>query len=127
MLVFLHLSLVLQVYFYTQTNRFNCIYISILLAVSHVAGNNSIVIRNTMVIGSITPNDCNDTLNTTTVNWINGQKAFPTVSATSSTGDPGGRSGIVFPFFSLDNMMPRHPWTNIDAYPCSKFLKTTCR
>ena len=86
---------------------------------SHVAGNNSIIIRNSMVIGSITPNDCNDTLNTTTVNFLNSPTAVPTVSA----GNQGDRSGIVFPFFSRDNMMPRHPWTGIGAYPCSKFIQ----
>jgi hypothetical protein len=49
------------------------------------------------------------------------QTAIPTVSATSSDGDAGGRSGIVFPFISGgDNMMPYHPWTSIGAYPCGK-------
>ncbi|CAF3424464.1 unnamed protein product [Rotaria sp. Silwood1] len=93
-------------------------------AISHVAGNNSVTILNSMVIGSITPDDCNDTPNTTTVSSINSIKAIPTVSATSSAGDPGGRSGIVFPFFSRDNLMPRHPWTGIAAYPCIDGLMT---
>ncbi len=69
-----------------------------------------------MVIGSITPNDCNDIPDTSTISITNCPKAFPTVSA----GNLGDRSGIVFPYFSGDNMMPRHPWTGIDAYPCSK-------
>ncbi|CAF4249716.1 unnamed protein product, partial [Rotaria sp. Silwood2] len=93
-------------------------------ALSHVVGNNSVTILNSMVIGSITPDDCNDTPNTTTVSLINSVKAIPTVSATSSTGNPGGRSGIVFPFFSRDNLMPRHPWTGIAAYPCIDGLMT---
>lgn len=75
------------------------------------------------MIGSITPNDCNDILNTTSINIINSQKAIPTVSSTSSSGNPGDRSGIVFPFFTGDNMMPHHPWTNIGAYPCIKLNK----
>lgn len=90
------------------------------VAVSHVAGDNTIVIRNSMVIGSITPDDCNDTPNKTTVNIVNSGKAVPTVSASSTSGDPGGRSGIVFPFFSGNNLMPRHPWSGISAYSCSK-------
>ncbi|CAF3664415.1 unnamed protein product [Rotaria sordida] len=93
-------------------------------AQSHVAGNNSVIILNSMIIGSITPDDCNDTPNATTVNFINSDKAISTVSATSSNGNPGGRSGIVFPFFSRDNLMPRHPWTGIAAYPCIQGLMT---
>lgn len=96
-----------------------CLFFS--LATSHIAGNNSVIIRNSIIIGSITPNDCNDTLNATSINIINSQQAIPTVSSTSSSGNSGGRSGIVFPSFSGDNMMPRHPWTGIGAYPCSKF------
>ncbi|CAF1377186.1 unnamed protein product, partial [Adineta steineri] len=86
---------------------------------THMPGNNSIVIQNSLVIGSITPDDCDDVLDTTSNNVIYAATAIPSVSATSTDTDPGGRSGIVFPFISGgDNMMPRHPWTNIDAYPC---------
>ncbi len=74
------------------------------------------IIRNSMVIGSITPNDCNDIINTTTISIINSPTAIPTVSA----GNFGDRSGIVFPFFSGDNLIPHHPWTGIETYPCSK-------
>ena len=74
------------------------------------------------MIGAITPNDCSDVPDTTTVSAIYSTKAVPLVSATSGNGDPGGRSGISFPTFSLDNMMPRHPWTSIGAYPCSKLI-----
>lgn len=60
-------------------------------------------------------------MNSTTVSALYSQTAIPTVSATSSDGDPGGRSGIIFPFISGgDNMIPYHPWTSIDAYPCGK-------
>ena len=92
-------------------------------ALTHVPANNSIIVQNSLVIGSITPNDCNDLLDTTSNNLVYAQTAIPSVSATSSDSDAGGRSGIVFPFISGgDNMMPRHPWTNIDAYPCSAYF-----
>jgi hypothetical protein len=85
-----------------------------------MAANNTITIQNSLVIGGITPNDCNDVVDLTTINLIYAPTSIPSVSATSVQGeDAGGRSGIVFPFISGgDNMIPRHPWTNIDAYPC---------
>ncbi len=90
---------------------------------THVADNNFVYISNSIVVGAITPNDCGDTIDMTTLNTMNAQTAIPTVSATSSDGDPGGRSGIVFPYiFGGDNMMPHHPWTGIDAYPCGKSI-----
>ncbi|CAF0819146.1 unnamed protein product [Rotaria sp. Silwood1] len=87
-------------------------------AASHEFGNNSIKIRNSIVAGAITPNDCSDVPDTTTLSEQFGSKAIPKVSATSSSGNPGGRTGISFPYFSRDNMIPRHPWTSIGAYPC---------
>ncbi|CAF2963963.1 unnamed protein product [Rotaria sp. Silwood2] len=87
-------------------------------AASHEFGNNSIIIRNSIVAGAITPNDCSDVPDTTTLSEQYDLKAIPMVSATSSSGNPGGRSGISFPYFSPDNMMPRHPWTSVGAYPC---------
>ncbi|CAF3637436.1 unnamed protein product [Rotaria sp. Silwood1] len=86
-------------------------------ALSHETGNNSIIIRNSIVIGAITPNDCNDIPDNTTLSEKYGATAKPLVSATSSSTDPGGRSGISFPYFSGDNMMPRHPWSGIGSYP----------
>jgi hypothetical protein len=86
-----------------------------------VDGHNYIKIQNSLIIGAITPNDCSDIVDPTTINVIYAQTAIPSVSATSFDGEAGGRSGFVFPFISSgDNMMPRHPWTNIDAYPCSE-------
>ena len=91
------------------------------IALTHTAGNSTVVVQNSIVIGSITPNDCEDIVDATTTNTIYADKATPTVSATSSDGDAGGRSGIVFPFISGgDNMLPRHPWTSIGAYPCGE-------
>ncbi|CAF0853204.1 unnamed protein product [Didymodactylos carnosus] len=81
-------------------------------ALTHVAGNKSIQIRNSLVIGAGTPNDCSDVLNPTTPTIFYTPKAVPTVSGT------GGRVGITFPYISSsDNMMPSHPWTGIGAYP----------
>ena len=88
-----------------------------------MAANNLVEILNSIVIGSMTPNDCKDTVNTSTVNTLTSLTAIPTVSAISSTNDPGDRSSIVFPTFSPQNSMPRHLWTGITAYPCSKLMK----
>ncbi|CAF2125989.1 unnamed protein product [Rotaria magnacalcarata] len=85
---------------------------------THIFGNNSMTIRNSLVIGAITPNDCSDVPDTTTRSEQYGSKAIPIVSAISSSGSPGGRSDISFPYFSRDNMMPVHPWSSIGAYPC---------
>ena len=87
-----------------------------------MAENNTIIIQNSLVIGSITPNDCNDVVGLNTINTLYAETAIPSVSATSDTNIAGGRSGIVFPFISGgNNMMPVHPWTNIDAYPCGSY------
>ena len=98
-------------------------YIFAILATSHEIGNNSVIVRNSLIIGAITPNDCSDTPDPTTISAINSPTAVPRVSATSSSGNPGGRTGISFPYFSRDNMIPRHPYTSIGAYPCRKFLR----
>jgi hypothetical protein len=89
------------------------------LALLHIFANNSITVRNSLIIGDITQ-DCTDLPDTTTLSEIWGSKVVPIVSATSSPGDPGGRSGLSFPYFSGDNMVPHHPWTSIGAYPASK-------
>jgi hypothetical protein len=77
-----------------------------------------------MVIGSITPNDCGDVPDRTTLSaqWV--FKAIPHVSATSVLSqDPGGRVGLSFPYFSsAGNEMPMHPYTCISAYPTSKLI-----
>ena len=73
-----------------------------------------------MVIGAITPNDCSDVRDTTSVSAINGPTAIPTVAARASNGEPSARTGISFPYFSGDNMIPRHPYASVGNYPCSK-------
>lgn len=89
------------------------------LALTHQYVNNTITIQNSIVIGDIT-RDCSDNRDTSTISEIYGLKAIPAVAATSSFGDPGGRTGISFPYFSGDNMIPMHPFTSIGSYPASK-------
>jgi hypothetical protein len=89
-----------------------------------VVGNNTVTIRNSLVIGAITPNDCGDTVDQTPINILYSPTAVPTVSATSSDGYAGGRSGIIFPYMGQYNMMPFHPWTCTDSYPTSESLMT---
>ncbi len=89
-----------------------------------MVGNNTITIRNSLAIGAITPNDCGDTVDQTPINILYSPKAVPIVSATSSDGYAGGRSGIVFPYMSGNNLMPFHPWSGIDAYPTGELLMT---
>ena len=91
-----------------------------LSGLSHVAEDSTTIIRNSMIIGAITPNDCSDIRDTTTVSAKNGLTAIPTVAAKASDGEPSARTGISFPYFSGDNMIPRHPYTSVGNYPCSK-------
>ncbi|CAF0745209.1 unnamed protein product [Adineta steineri] len=88
------------------------------LSTTHVFENSSVIIRNSLIIGAITPNDCSDIPDPNTISAINSPTAVPIVAGDSSQGNPGSRVGISFPQFSRDNMIPRHPYTGIDAYPC---------
>lgn len=63
--------------------------------------------------------DCSDRRDLTTVSATFGVKAVPVVSNQGSDGDPVGRVGISFPYFSNDNLIPNHPFTSISAYPSS--------
>ena len=94
-----------------------------ILAAAHIAGGNTITIRNSLIIGAITLNDCNDVRDTSTISALNGLTTIPVVAPQFANGEPSGRTGISFPYFSLDNMMPRHPYTGIGAYPASESLK----
>lgn len=77
-------------------------------------------ISNSIVIGSITPQDCNDTIDRNSPNIRLGQMAVPGVSDNSSFNGSSGRSGIVFPTVSRNNYMPVRSWTGIGVYPCRK-------
>jgi hypothetical protein len=103
---------------YIKTKSF-CLNSFLFLALLHEFGNNSITIRNSLIIGDITQ-DCTDLPDTTTLSAQYSLTAIPIVSATSSAGDPGGRSGVSFPYFSGNNLVPHHPWTCVSAYPASK-------
>lgn len=89
-------------------------------AISHVAGDNYVIVRNSFIAGAITQNDCSDTRDRTTINSKWNAKAIPGVADTDTSGEPLARVGIAFPYFSGDNMMPKHPYTSIGAYPASK-------
>jgi hypothetical protein len=89
-------------------------------AVDHIIVRSRITIQNSMVVGSITPNDCGDSIDLSSVNIILSQIAMPTVSANSPTDPPNVRLGIVFPTISGFNNMPIRPWTGISDYPCRK-------
>ncbi|CAF1175998.1 unnamed protein product [Rotaria magnacalcarata] len=82
-----------------------------------MVGNNTITIRNSLVIGAITPNDCGDIIDQASININYSQKAVPIVSASSSAGNAGGRSGIVFPSMGQSNMMPIHRFSGMESYP----------
>jgi len=86
-------------------------------ALTHIASNNVVKVRNSLVIGSITPNDCGDVLNQSSPNIVLTEKAVPTVISPNATGEPQGRCGIVFAYISPNNKMPVKPWTGIKAYP----------
>ncbi|CAF0965964.1 unnamed protein product [Rotaria sordida] len=75
-------------------------------------------IQNSMVIGSITPNDCSDVINSNSNNIQFAQMAIPTVSGILANNGDGDRSGIVFPTISTYNGMPIRSWNRIGNYPC---------
>ncbi|CAF3925163.1 unnamed protein product [Rotaria sp. Silwood2] len=87
------------------------------LALTHIASNNSVHIHNTIVVGSIIPNDCADIVNSSSISIALAPKAIPTVASPNATDSPQGRCGIVFPYISPNNKMPVKPWTGIKAYP----------
>ncbi|CAF2873113.1 unnamed protein product [Rotaria sp. Silwood2] len=84
---------------------------------THEFSNNSIIIRNSLVIGAITPNDCNDVPDMTTLSEFYSSRAIPLVSATAHSENLAGRAGITFPYFSGNNLIPAHPYTSIAVYP----------
>lgn len=87
--------------------------------------NNSIHITNSIVLGAITPNDCDDIVNTSTISIQVATKAIPTVAGEKSDGTEQGRCGIVFPFVAPDNKMPAKPWTGMKQYPSGLLMKVS--
>lgn len=92
------------------------------LALSHVAIASRVNINDSLVVGSITADDCNDTINTNSLNIRLSQMAIPGVSPNSSFNNTNGRSGIVFLSVSRNNFMPIRLWTGIGIYPCCKLI-----
>ena len=80
------------------------------------------MIRNSIIVGASLTNDCVDIRDKTRLSEIYADKAFPSVAPTGADGEPSGRTGISFPYFSLSNKMPKHAWTSIGAYPASMLL-----
>ena len=84
-----------------------------------------VTIQNSVIAGSVTPDDCADIVDPTSANIHYAPMAVPTVSINSTTNAPRGRVGIVFPTFSQRNGMPNRPWTGINNYPCRKYRYRT--
>ena len=72
------------------------------------------------MVGSFTPQDCNDTINRDSLNIRLSEMAIPGVSDNSSYNITAGRTGIVLPTMSRNNYMPIRPWTGIGVYPLRK-------
>ncbi|CAF3595884.1 unnamed protein product [Rotaria sordida] len=87
-------------------------------ALSHVSIASRVNINDSIVIGSITSQDCNDKIDSNSINIRLSQMAIPGVSDNSSFNITAGRVGIVFPTVSRNNFMPIRSWTGIGIYPC---------
>ncbi|UJR08495.1 hypothetical protein I4U23_012761 [Adineta vaga] len=86
-------------------------------AETHVTVHSRVNIQNSIVTGSITPNDCDDKINFNSENIQASRIALPIVAPDSKNGRYGSRSGIVFPMVSKNNKMPAAPWTGTIHYP----------
>jgi hypothetical protein len=80
-----------------------------------------VAISNTVVVGSITPADCNDTIDESSINIRLSLMASPKVSDGSAFNGTSGRSGFVFPTMSRNNYIPIRSWTGIGIYPSREF------
>ena len=90
---------------------------SVCLALTHIPVASRVTISNTVVIGSVSPGDCNDTIDQNSLNIRLSLMASPKVSDSSSFNGTSGRSGIVFPQMSRNNYIPIRSWTGIGIYP----------
>ena len=93
------------------------------LAVTHLAYRSRVSIKNSLVVGSVTPNDCLDQVDVTSNNIRSSSMARPAVSSDITPYWLGSRSGIVFPTFSPVNNMPNRLWTGISNYPSRKYRR----
>ncbi|CAF4657274.1 unnamed protein product [Rotaria sp. Silwood1] len=93
---------------------------------THIPLASRVNINNSIVIGSMTPQDCEDRIDPNSANIRLSQMALPRVSENSSSTGTGGRSGIVFPTMSRNNFMPIRLWTGVGVYPAlSGLMKIT--
>ncbi|CAF3294066.1 unnamed protein product [Rotaria sp. Silwood2] len=96
------------------------------LATTHIPLASYVNISNSIVIGSMTPQDCEDRIDPNSPNIRLSPMALPRVSENSSSIGTGGRSGIVFPTMSRNNFMPIRSWTGVGVYPAlSGLMKIT--
>lgn len=97
--------------------------IDVFAALTHIAVNSRVTVTNSIIVGSITPDDCHDRINPNSMNVQYSDKAVPTVSWNSTTGRADGRVGIVFLTASRFNSLPIKPFTGIVDYPCRKCIR----
>ncbi|CAF1656840.1 unnamed protein product, partial [Adineta ricciae] len=86
-------------------------------AESHQISRSRVVIQNSVIVGSITPNDCNDKINLSSSNIQYSTIAMPTVSQDPLINGNGSRVGVVYPLFSISNGAPIQSWTNTISNP----------
>lgn len=79
------------------------------------------IIQNSLIVGSISPNDCNDQVDINSANILNSNLAAPTVTSRTTNTYNSNRTGIIFPTVSTRNNAPGSPWTGLNNYPCRKF------
>jgi len=92
------------------------------LALTHVPIGSRVTISNSLIVGSITAQDCADQLNTNTLNIRLAQMSIPGVSDSAAFNGSIGRAGLVFPTMSRNNYMPIRSWTGIGIYPSRKSI-----
>ena len=97
-----------------------------ILAESHRISRSRVIIQNSVIVGSITPNDCNDKINLSSSNIQYSTIAMPTVSQDPLINGNGSRIGVVYPLFSISNGAPRQSWTNTISNPSRKFRRIVC-
>lgn len=92
--------------------------IGLVSALTHVPIRSRVQIYDSLVVGSITDQDCDDQVNRASMNIRYSQMAIPGVADDPASNRTGGRSGIVFPTISRNNFMPIRSWTGVGVYPC---------
>ena len=99
------------------------ISIGVFAALTHIAVNSRVTVTNSIIVGSLTPDDCHDKINPNSMNVQYSDKAIPTVSWNSTEGRSNGRVGVVFLTVSRFNSLPIKPFTGIVDYPCRECIR----